>query len=383
MNKRENPLIHIPEFDGLRGLLAWWVVLGHVLYSFGDDWGDASANFFAVHVFIILSGFVITYLLDVRKESYGVFIARRWFRIYPVYFLLLVICALIGPLEKLGIEGALFLAGNEEQAGRLGVLDLEMSSFWQHFLAHASLLHGAIPLSVLPQSDSTLLSPAWSLSLEWQYYLVAPFIVWSLSKSSRWKYAAFFALFLAAGNLIPGYKITTGFLPIMMFYFVVGIASYYVWKERHDQSLGRIIAWFCVFFFIDQAVRLEIGTLIWLVVFTSITGVCPLGLGVGERVRAFLKHPFLQHLGKRSYPVYIGHMPVYLMVLYIARPLTNVPVLWSAFVVVGSLVGTYVMAEILHRYVEMPGIRLGRRVTESISGRTEGSASRSGSAAPL
>ena len=361
----ENQPSRINEFDGLRGLLAWWVVIGHVLYSFGNDWGEWSGNNFAVHVFIILSGFVITYLLDTTKEKYTVYIARRWFRIYPVYFVLLVFCSFIGGLEKAAVDNGLFFAGNEEHEALSVVFNLQLTNFWPHFLAQLFLLQGMFPISVLPQADSSMLSPAWSLSLEWQYYMVAPFIVWALSSTKRWVFLFIFLFILLCGRLVPGFKVTAGFLPVMMFYFGVGIGSYYLWKERETKALRTTICWFLALFMLDQALRGEVGTVIWIIVFASISGLAP--SFAGTRVRSVLNNPVLQKMGTRSYPVYIGHMPIYLLALYCAQPLSGVPVLWGIFIVVASVTGTYWVAEFLHNYVEVPCIRFGRKVTEGIS----------------
>jgi len=349
----------IAAFDGLRGLLAWWVVIGHILYAFGDAWGNASGNGFAVHVFIILSGFVITYLLDTQKAPYFAYLGRRWLRLYPVYILLLLLGALIGTLEIAGIQGSLFLDGNIEQASRLLVLQIEQSDFWRHFIAHLLLLHGAIPNMVMPQADSTFLMPAWSLSLEWQYYLVAPFVVWSISSVKRWGYLFAFILVLFLGLLVPGYKTTTGYLPIMMQYFAYGIGSYYIWRERDDPFWAKIVPWGLALFAFNQAVQGEVGTLVWLVVFAALMDIG--STAWNERVLSILETPALQYLGRQSYPVYLGHMPVYFLMMYALRPLTGAPVLWSVCLAVGTIVGSFALAALLHKYVEVPCQRLGLR----------------------
>ena len=86
-----------PGLDGLRGWLAWTVVLDHIVFfsGFGLPWisrGQAQlAGVCAVMIFIILSGFVITHLVLEKKEPYGLYIARRALRIYPVYLLALLL----------------------------------------------------------------------------------------------------------------------------------------------------------------------------------------------------------------------------------------------------------------------------------------------------
>ena len=48
---------------------------------------------------------------------------------------------------------------------------------WAHLLAHISMLHGMLSYNLLPGAPFVYLPPAWSLSLEWQFYLLAPFAI--------------------------------------------------------------------------------------------------------------------------------------------------------------------------------------------------------------
>ena len=45
-------------------------------------------------------------------------------------------------------------------------------AFGWHLLAHILLLQGVLPQGLLPYAYVTLLGPAWSLSTEWQFYLL-------------------------------------------------------------------------------------------------------------------------------------------------------------------------------------------------------------------
>jgi peptidoglycan/LPS O-acetylase OafA/YrhL len=73
---REKPSHRIIEFEGLRGCLAWWVVLfqlgllSHIPESAltKAERMVALGGWQAVELFIILSGFVIALLLDVERE---------------------------------------------------------------------------------------------------------------------------------------------------------------------------------------------------------------------------------------------------------------------------------------------------------------------------
>ncbi len=97
--------VKITELEGLRGLLAWWVVASHLLYfsgfydtKLGGVLGLISRGHEAVDGFIILSGFVIFLLLDKGRNSYGVFLFRRFFRLFPVFILCFLAAVLVAPL---------------------------------------------------------------------------------------------------------------------------------------------------------------------------------------------------------------------------------------------------------------------------------------------
>jgi len=95
---------HIKIFDSLRGLMAFWVVLAHTFMTFDlflpKSLGKVLNVAYAVEVFIILSGFVIFLLLDKKHESYRHFITRRFFRLFPVYWVLLIIAVLSLPAQQ-------------------------------------------------------------------------------------------------------------------------------------------------------------------------------------------------------------------------------------------------------------------------------------------
>jgi peptidoglycan/LPS O-acetylase OafA/YrhL len=81
----------IGALEGLRGLMAWWVVLGHLSVSFDWSLPLVDNNTLAVDVFIVLSGFVIARLIDRKAEGYAPFITRRAFRLFPLYLVVLAV----------------------------------------------------------------------------------------------------------------------------------------------------------------------------------------------------------------------------------------------------------------------------------------------------
>jgi peptidoglycan/LPS O-acetylase OafA/YrhL len=53
---------------------------------------------YAVDVFVLLSGFVLTKLLAEKQESYFVFVGRRFLRLFAVFVVTLLIAVLLRPL---------------------------------------------------------------------------------------------------------------------------------------------------------------------------------------------------------------------------------------------------------------------------------------------
>lgn len=182
----------LSHFDGLRGLLACWVIVQHWL-QFSGYRGEREDGIFirflvsgeyAVHIFIMLSGFVISYLLYENRENYKDFITRRFFRLSPVFIacLLVSICFARLPLV---IEGMLPSSPWGIYPEMVEIANDTFENFGLNVGMHLVMLHGLLPNEVLPSSAAAFLPPAWSISLEWQFYLIAPLFLHFLMNGER------------------------------------------------------------------------------------------------------------------------------------------------------------------------------------------------------
>src|SRR5580698_123691 len=99
MTMKSAPPNRIPSLDGLRAMSILFVIVGHL-------WGRTAASAMlaglGVHVFFVLSGYLITKLLQQERERYGrinlvAFYRRRCFRIFPAAFTYILIVALLSP----------------------------------------------------------------------------------------------------------------------------------------------------------------------------------------------------------------------------------------------------------------------------------------------
>lgn len=160
---REN----IQTLTGLRGVAAIWVVLFHVCFGEADgylpgfyekiQWGLGRniilQGVYAVDIFFVLSGFILTYVhrheFETRLTLHGIgnFLSLRLARIYPMH--LVVVGVLIG-------------------AAALGVWDQKVVSYGD-VLRNITLTNMWV--------DPSLNTPAWSVSAEWLAYLCFPIII--------------------------------------------------------------------------------------------------------------------------------------------------------------------------------------------------------------
>jgi peptidoglycan/LPS O-acetylase OafA/YrhL len=97
-------LNRIECLDGLRGLAAFWVLVGHCLILTGFSLPIIGKPDLGVDLFIFLSGFLMLFQYNLRKEkedwsdttTWIAFWVRRFFRLSPLYLVLLIVALAAG-----------------------------------------------------------------------------------------------------------------------------------------------------------------------------------------------------------------------------------------------------------------------------------------------
>ena len=157
-NGHAQSVARLPQMDGLRALAVAGVVCAHWVnpYPLGLPVGTMG-----VLLFFVISGFLITgILMDAwtpgddnhgRSTALGRFYARRFLRIFPLYYVTL---------------GAAFVLNAEPVRSTIAVNLLYLTNFHLFFLGD---WHGMI-------------SHLWSLSVEEQFYLLWPALVFFLQR---------------------------------------------------------------------------------------------------------------------------------------------------------------------------------------------------------
>ncbi|MBY0371928.1 acyltransferase [bacterium] len=147
---------HFPALDGLRALAVALVLLGHTTF---ENYRPKEFASLGVHLFFVLSGFLITALLLRESEATGridlrAFFVRRVLRIFPAYY------AFLGTLAAL--------------IGLGWITDVPWYSWAASALFVANIW-----------GRGTAVGHTWSLSLEEQFYLAWPTLFLLLGSSTR------------------------------------------------------------------------------------------------------------------------------------------------------------------------------------------------------
>ncbi len=316
----------LPALDGARGLAILAVMLFHFSpagaklsgaeVTWLDDSVDAAVGFgwAGVDLFFVLSGFLITGLLLNAKGAAGYFrhfYARRSLRIWPAYYVLLVLMMAVVPLV--------------EPTGKAAARDLAERIIW--YATFTINIYDAVNIDL--SQDFFLAGHLWSIAVEEQFYLVWPVVILLLSRR---------ALLVACCSMIVGALVirvaleTTGhdvaafsLMPSKMDALAVGALVAVAARDPNTmQTVRRWAPWVAaVALAVIVALFVALGNLtppldgwtqtVGLSAFAMLFGsllVYVIGAKPGDPGYRALVSSSLTWLGKYSYALYLFHLPV-------------------------------------------------------------------------
>ncbi|CAB4680737.1 unannotated protein [freshwater metagenome] len=330
----------ITQIQGLRALAALLVTLFHAKWVNG--------GFIGVDIFYVISGFLITGLLLREIERTGTinfkeFYARRFKRLLPTSFFVLLITAVASWL--LIPDTMRSSLGRDIIAASLYVSNY-LFAWWQADYQNLD----ATPSPVIHY---------WSLAVEEQFYLIWPLLIlFFFIAATKFKKKILLTLLVATVTALSFvfsiYQTETS--PIWAFYSLptraweLGLGALLVLlppikTKKLVGLLGFIFIIVSAFIFGEttafpgvNAVLPVLGT----VMLISTINSWPPFLNDVANSRMF------QWLGEISYPLYLWHWP--LLVLpstYFARPL-------AIYERILAIIATIILADLTHRFIEEP-----------------------------
>lgn len=371
MTEASNPTVRdrFVALDAWRGLAALFVAYGHFKTNGSlSTLSIASTTGRFVDLFFVLSGFVIAHSYSARASGNPSFIAgfarARFFRLWPLHLFIMLgfVC------YQFAVLGA----------NTLGIVK-EPKAFSDGYLLSwlpANLLlvqaWGFAP-------NPTWNDPAWSISTEVAAYIVfALFFV--LARQAG--YLLFLAAFLACGVGIvisPQIMTDTYALALVrcMYGFSAGVCVYWVWQRFRVVSLALSTAVELVLtVVIFAAVAFLPPELAWLDVLIFSVAVLIFAMERGA-VSWILRGRVFVSLGEASYSIYLTHTLLLVGAFSVAAVLGFVGqnamgktailahgILGDALIVV-FLLCVVGISRLTYRYIERPGIELGRRRARS------------------
>jgi peptidoglycan/LPS O-acetylase OafA/YrhL len=170
------PKHHLGRLDILRGVGALLVLYAHFFEAFASSKNIGSSPIFfsiipegkiGVALFCVVSGFIFEYLVRGRSIDYRKFMAARLWRIYPLYITILILGAAVFGTSTIGLV---------TQA-----------------------------LAFVPAFDpGDVWRPAWSIVIEFQFYLVFPFLTILLARNGVKRLLLIAGFFLVMRLLLWG-----------------------------------------------------------------------------------------------------------------------------------------------------------------------------------
>lgn len=354
--------------DALRGLAAAYVVVYHMIllpdpHLIAPGWASkvAHAGGTGVMLFFVISSFSLYYTMPLRlKESYPnlSFYLHRLFRIAPLFY--------------------------------AWVFFTIVRDTWYYSAHHsiASIVESlTFTFNLVPNGQQGFVWASWTIGIEMLFYLMFPLIYRYVN--DVWRAIALIFIFIlawlayqtlipfvygsASASLVQTWTFVR-FLPV----FAVGGVVHFVIQDILKRgiievraSVGLLLVTMALYCYLallnDQFNWLFMDARVWQ---GLIYGALVIGLCLNP-MRIFVNRVTI-YFGKISYSLYLGHTTVILFLtpiyrhIYAATGYVTVPFLLCYALTLAIAIG---LADVTYRFIEAPGVRLGKVAYSLIAGR--------------
>lgn len=378
-----------PELDSLRGLAALTVLFHHFLLFFPVFW-DASkpegtpwwvrlvafsplhilwAGYEAVAFFFVLSGFVLAlpYFGSGPAPPYRLYVLKRILRLYPPYIVAVLVA---------------FMLRQTLYHGDVAGASWWFNEYWKRDPSWASFFSHAAMIGSFRSSDYDPV--LWSLVLEMRISLIFPLLAWLVLHREKWSIVL--AVCLLPANSLMNHFNATGLIhwdndyAATLQYSAMFIAGALLAKKhqaaaRYWTSFSKAAKIFLLlaavlaytnYFWLSRYMPSHFSTLAAALRKQPVSDLMVIfGVGVfiiaslaARRLSAFLCHGPVHFLGQISYSLYLYHALCLKAGIILLLP--HMPI-WLVLPI--CLVAGLAVAAISHRFIEVPTMNLGKKLT--------------------
>ncbi len=359
---------YFSNLNGLRFIAAFLVLIHHVeqtkdLSGLNNSFSSPTILLFGslgVTLFFVLSGFLISYILISEKEQTGTiqirkFYTRRILRIWPLYFLFLILGLFILPRITF-----FYFPG------------------WSQF----TFLHYGIKivlfLFVLPNVALILYTPipylkqTWSIGVEEQFYIIWPHLI---KRSNNYlqlfllvtvffMFSTFFLFWLTNQNFLNN----SNFLPFLNFlkqYFlsfrvgcmaIGGVGAYYAYFKNKNllkiifSTSFQLLVYFILIFCLLRGITIKY---IQNEFYSTLFAILILNISCNDKSIVNLNLPIFEFLGKISFGLYMFHpIAIILSFKILNYSIGNQSIVNNFFLYILTILITTIFASLSYKYFE-------------------------------
>lgn len=333
-----------PDIDGIRAIAILLVLIFHAGFPL------FSGGYIGVDVFFVLSGFLITSLIDTemkeKRFSFKNFYLRRIRRIIPVLVFIMLIIT---------VPACLFLfADNLEAYSRTLIYTLLCSNNFHLYFNTKDYF--------AENSDLIPFLHTWSLSVEEQFYfLLPPFLLLLHRKYNLQKRLLIIALVCVLALIFSIYQSYSNpnmayfLLPARLFELTIGSCLAMYWNQLPDLNRvkNNILSIIGLALIIIPAFTLNKSSLFpglnafWPCLGTAIlifTGKTEQTKGIINRL---IQNKLMVGIGLISYSLYLWHWPIFVLLKYIG-------INFDGTIRIVTIIIVFILSYLSWRFVEQP-----------------------------
>lgn len=291
---------------------------------------------FGVNIFFLISGFVIP--ISLEKYSRSEFFKKRFFRLYPTYFIGFLVTIIMLVLSSLYFNNPFPYSLNEV------------------------IFHSIIGLRDIFES-SHIDMIIWTLETELKFYILCILFLPLFKKRSLIIFIIPLAIFIISYIIVIVYSWQTYYPIPSLIYMFIGTVFYFHLKQAIStlSSLIIVLILFFLYSFLFYSLSVNIIGYIY-VKSISISAFYALAIFTVSYIfnNKFIFNKYIAFISKISYPFYVIHsITGYVIMIILIK--NNFDPLFSMLL---ALTFVTILAYIIHIYVEKPSIKLGNNLSK-------------------